>query len=383
MQIIILGMHRSGTSMITRVINLLGAYLGEPADLIAANEHNPDGYWERWDVLELNARALQSVGADWDSSEQVRADRLAATARAGFDADAKKILDRLNAHPTWVLKDPRMCLTLPLWRPLLRDPVFVIVYRNPLEVARSLATRNRFPIAYSLAMWEAHNVAALEATRGAPRVLVSYNAFMADPARLLGTLRKDLQHAGVTGLDGSDAGSVAFVSQNLHHHKQDDVASTGSYLTVAQTRLYEALKNGEVFKPDFSSKLSAGARETLALYLDVQEKDRRQGARIGQLEEELRGRDAQVAHLASTAQVQSASHARDVENLRAQIEQRDGWVRGLLAVARTLVNSWTWRAGNVLTGWARAIARRRGAACPEDRIEELQKEIDALRDGDR
>ena len=58
MQLIILGMHRSGTSMVTRLVNMMGAYFGPEGVSLGANDENPKGFWERRDVLDLDEALL-------------------------------------------------------------------------------------------------------------------------------------------------------------------------------------------------------------------------------------------------------------------------------------------------------------------------------------
>ena len=65
MQILVLGMHRSGTSMVARLLNLMGAYFAPEGVSLGANQENPKGFWERRDLCALNEMVLQSSGADW------------------------------------------------------------------------------------------------------------------------------------------------------------------------------------------------------------------------------------------------------------------------------------------------------------------------------
>src|SRR3954463_15298504 len=111
----VLGFHRSGTSMTTRLLNLLGVELG--GDLLPANHDNPRGFWEpRW-MVRLNDEILSAVDASymvpprldapWDTLEALRA-------RAGALLD-----DNLGEFSLFAVKDPRLCLTWPFWQPLV------------------------------------------------------------------------------------------------------------------------------------------------------------------------------------------------------------------------------------------------------------------------
>ena len=154
MQMIVLGMHRAGTSAVTRLINMMGAYLGPEDQFLPATPDNPKGYWERVDVLQLHEYLLEQLNADWYLTSAVDPDRIDPELREAFTRRARKILQGLDGHRPWVMKDPRFCLLLPLWQPLLEVPVCVHVVRHPLATARSLAKRDGFPLHFGVALWE-------------------------------------------------------------------------------------------------------------------------------------------------------------------------------------------------------------------------------------
>ncbi|HWU51599.1 MAG TPA: hypothetical protein VN153_02180, partial [Tahibacter sp.] len=144
--IIVAGMHRSGTSVTTRIVNLLGAELAR--DLIPGDVGNERGHWESRAVQDLHNRLLAELGSDLYSPVNVPA--------GWFDsADARPWIARLREliaaeHPTaglFVLKDPRIALFLPLWSEALRQsgivPRFILPFRHPEAVAASLERRER------------------------------------------------------------------------------------------------------------------------------------------------------------------------------------------------------------------------------------------------
>jgi hypothetical protein len=65
MQILVLGMHRSGTSVLARLLNMIGLYFSPEGVSTGANQENPKGFWERRDVRQANDRLLHAAGADW------------------------------------------------------------------------------------------------------------------------------------------------------------------------------------------------------------------------------------------------------------------------------------------------------------------------------
>src|SRR5262245_1699797 len=133
MQIVVLGPHRSGTSLVTRLINLMGAYFGDESDAIDTAEDNPKGFWERKDVVEADDAILRAFGCAWDDLFEWNFDAPASSLPADVQTTVRAAIERLDQHATWVVKDPRLCLTLPFWRPYLSRPVRVVVSRDPGE----------------------------------------------------------------------------------------------------------------------------------------------------------------------------------------------------------------------------------------------------------
>ena len=112
----ILGMHRSGTSMVAAALASSGLYAGETADLLADQEDNPHGFWERRDVVSLNDEILSSRGGSWYQPPTPSAQILPA-----HSAGIRSILAQLSTDRGWLIKDPRLVLTWPQWQQALGD----------------------------------------------------------------------------------------------------------------------------------------------------------------------------------------------------------------------------------------------------------------------
>ena len=145
--LIVLGMHRSGTSAVTGTLRLCGAWVGEEAELTGAGFENPRGFWERRDTRNVCDRLLHSAGADWWKIARFEPEAIPHAILAEERKKFTKIVSSLNEHRSWALKEPRLCLLLPVLRDCVSNPICIHVFRNPLEVARSLQTRNGFGIA--------------------------------------------------------------------------------------------------------------------------------------------------------------------------------------------------------------------------------------------
>jgi hypothetical protein len=199
--ILVLGMHRSGTSLVTEVIAMLGSHAGDSSDLLHADMFNPTGYWEHLEVLKLDIEILNALSSRGVRSPiKAAVDTLPPEQRADFVRRARVIADSFRDHDSFVLKDPRMSVLLPIWREAVPDAIAVIVWRDPLAVARSMSKRDRRPLLRSLALWEHHNRVLLRESEGMPRILVSYDQLVAEPERVLAALHDSLNAMGAKGL---------------------------------------------------------------------------------------------------------------------------------------------------------------------------------------
>lgn len=245
MQLIVLGMHRSGTSMAARLLNMMGAYFAPEGQSLGFNADNPKGYWERRDVLRFNQQLMQLRGCSWF-------DLRGWDWQTPFEApppirrQMRGLVLEMDAHRPWLLKDPRLCLTLPAWRPLLEVPVAVLISRDPLEVALSLNQRNQYPLAFGLALWESHIASALNAARSLPLVHVAHEALLADPVQAVQQLHADLLAHEVQGLRLPSLREIlAFVEPKLYRARQSSLPPDQT-LSAYQQALYRMLRGEEM-----------------------------------------------------------------------------------------------------------------------------------------
>lgn len=215
--LIITGMHRSGTSMTTRLLNLCGLHLGDRERLLRARPDNPAGFWENLDFVTLDDRILTSLGAGWDlpPTESVDPARLEAFAPA-----ARRCIESASAGATdlWGWKDPRCSLLLPFWTAHLATPRVVVCLRHPLEVAASLSKRNGFSRQLGLKLWLAYQHRLEEDLAALPRVqalVTHYDALMRHPRRELQRLTRWL---GWSTSDEVLKEATASIRADLRHH---------------------------------------------------------------------------------------------------------------------------------------------------------------------
>ena len=233
---LVLGMHRSGTSAATQLLALAGAHL--PDNVMPGDEHNAKGYFEPWRIAIFNDQRLRAGGGAWDDAfaypyaEAPDEGEWQSQARALFREEFGRARFPL-------LKDPRVSLLMPLWRPTLQaeglDIRCVIPIRPPLAVAGSLARRDQFPRVKSVLLWTAYMLAAEAGSRDLPRAFVDYDALLADwrheAARIEAAHGAPLPRL----TDRAAARIDAFLSPELRHNSGDgDLAALGAVGEAAQ-----------------------------------------------------------------------------------------------------------------------------------------------------
>jgi len=249
MQILVLGMHRSGTSVLTRIINLMGAWVGDEQDILPAHEEdNAAGYWERRNVVRSHDVLLHTLIPDvalhenWMYIAEFHSEHLSALPRDSLDP-LRAELTVLNEHQPWVLKDPRMCLLLPVWQTLLTEPVYVLMHRHPLEVVESLSKRMNqpLPISLGLVLWEKYIVSLLQALQGRRVLVVSHARLLANPWQECQRLHAYLVKSAPPLQLPQRAVIEASVNPKLHHAHHDAPPKAPS-LTTQQVAIHSELE---------------------------------------------------------------------------------------------------------------------------------------------
>lgn len=220
MAVFVLGMHRSGTPALTRVLNLLG--FGLPGNLLPANFGNRRGYWEPRDMMQLNERILDQLDRVWFDPKPIHVDDLPNGLRATFVGEAAAFLAQsASGGQSVVPKDPRVSRLLPIWLEASRmaglDARAIFSCRHPLEVAASLETRDGMEIAHGLELWKSYMLEAEVYSRQLARYAVRYGALLEDwQAELRPALSAiDADYAGSEKVDGQVGD---FLSAGGRHH---------------------------------------------------------------------------------------------------------------------------------------------------------------------
>jgi glycosyltransferase involved in cell wall biosynthesis len=223
--LIVLGMHRSGTSALAGALTLLGA--AAPTRLMEANEFNARGYFESMAVMETNEAILGSGGSSWADWRQFNPKWFTTAVANQFRAQAvSAILDEFQGAPLIVLKDPRICRLAPLWLGALSDADYrshaLIIARNPLEVAASLNRRDGFSVGRGLLIWLRHTLDAEFSSRSIPRSIMTWPQLLGDWRSVLEKASVDLKLDWPRKSDLSDEEIDRFFAADLRHHKIAD-----------------------------------------------------------------------------------------------------------------------------------------------------------------
>ncbi|WEJ70755.1 hypothetical protein [Pseudomonas sp. PSE14] len=188
--VITLGMHRSGTSLLSAALEGLGVEYG--SELIGPAPDNPKGFWEDRVVVEINERMYQALGVT-SSTLGVDCTQMEAGTRWRFQLQIARWLKfRLSGEGVLGLKDPRMPRLIDIWSPVLDrlkvDYSLLIPLRNPLSVSASLTTRDGFSTGKGLLLWYEHMVRALRFAVGKRFVVIDYDRFLERPDAALGAI---------------------------------------------------------------------------------------------------------------------------------------------------------------------------------------------------
>ncbi len=336
MQLVVVGMHRSGTSAVTGLLSQCEIHAGAPSEHFPFDAWNPKGYWERKEVVAINELALSSVGKSWLDVEGFEPDLVPPETRAELDQRISQLVGSLDEHRPWVIKDPRFCFTLSLWLEHLVDPICVMAYRHPGEVALSLKRRHEWiPLEFGLALWERYVMESIALSRGLPRVSVCYNRLLDDPSgetsRLVSSLRSLMGDTLVRAPSASQLSEL--IDKSLSH------CSAGAHdaqLSPSQEELWEALRaeRWETLEDMAGAGTTDSWFESLAPVLyELTQLDERYRALKWQHEQRL---DEGIRSASAMLQTELEAKDQALAGLRREAELRVIEVEALQAETQTL-----------------------------------------------
>jgi hypothetical protein len=380
--ITVLGMHRSGTSAVARMLSLLGADL--PSHVMPPWEANEPGHWEPEQIVALHDELLADASSGWDDVSRFPSAWYGSSSEETFRRRLVELLsEEYGSSRLFVLKDPRLCRLIPFWLRAAAEfgasPSFVIVVRNPLEVAASLKARDGFSFPKGLLLWLRHMIDVERDTRGQPRAFLSYDRLLGDWEREARSVSRQI---GVPWPNLNDRTRVeieAFLDRQHRHHeasKWDLEAHSAavSWVSSAYQTLERAAAEGEGPSPETLDQVASVLDEADAAYgplvaeagLARKELDRREHEFVElreQLTNQVRERDRLTAEL--------RARTWEGEQLRSQVAQLEAEVERTRAeidavrteTALTYLNAskaGKWRSARTLFSWVFPLPRKTG-----------------------
>ena len=243
--VIVLGMHRSGTSAVAGTLVKLGG--GPPKHLMVANPGNARGYFESVAFMHFHDELLASAGSRWHDWRLFNPGWYRSPVAAEYRRRAKELFEaefRGAALP--VIKDPRICRFAPFWLGVLREmqktPRIVIPIRSPLEVAQSLEKQQGVPLKEGLLLWLRHNLDAEVQSRAAARSIFTFDEFQSDWRGVCDRISTDTNLFWPRLSDRTSREIDSFLTKDLVHHETDRAAlAAHSALHEWTLRAYDAL----------------------------------------------------------------------------------------------------------------------------------------------
>jgi hypothetical protein len=282
--IVILGMHRCGTSLISNFLHEIGVDFGN--DLAHPDEFNARGYWESLTIRDIQDKILEEMNCDcfcppvsipdnWQCNDSIR--KLKNDLKEFVRAECSR------TEKIWGFKDPRTCILLPVWREIFEElqvePLYILAFRHPASVAASLDRRNHMERAHCEALWLKHYLDVLSNVGDNWKAIVDYDRWFdsgAEQARLVAQSLKP--YATMTDSQIDQAFDRVISNQLRHHGNLEKLIQSPlvekfySLLCVAATNQrvpVEALDlvkkyQGSMFFLDMTHELAKGHGSSIA-----------------------------------------------------------------------------------------------------------------------
>jgi len=372
--VFMLGVHRSGTSALSRVLNLMGVELGN--DLLPPAADNELGFWEHREISHIHDRILEVLGREWWAVAAFPPQWWQWPQFQPLGRQLLEVMQRdFGQSRLWGLKDPRLCFLLPLWRSLFQDDArfkCVLIVRNPAEVARSLGKRDAMSPARVYSLWLRSMIEAERSSRGLTRILISYPALLDNWPLQVQRIGTALNIVWPSTIASAAPAVAEFIRPGLRHHALTDQEFLNDATVPAQIRhayaaALQAVASGDL-EPlsatlDDLDRELAQAPAICSQYLSELERQHRAATEAAVVQQrklqaetqtQLRAAQAEqnvraAEQTAQCVQLQAAYNAMR-EELREAYQVRDT-LGGRL---RTLFQSWTWWSSKpvrMLTQW--------------------------------
>ena len=321
--VLVAGMHRSGTSVLTRTLSLLGCAL--PNTTLSS-------VWESKVIIRLDQQMLASAGCGWDDWKPFYAHWHSTPIAKAFRKCAEAALrDEFGSAPLFVLKDPRICRVLPIWTEAAKNlgiaPAVILPIRNPLEVAASLEMRDGVNPSVGQLLWLRYVLEAEHASRGFRRAFIRYDDLLADWQAAVQGLSQTLGISWTRPLASAVGDIEACISSAKRHHQVDDAMIFGDQSLSAWLKsTFEILSRwtrDEIRETDTAEldRIKLNFDEAAGLFNRIALANPPFHQRVDELKAKLEKRNARIRRL--TAKL-AAQRNESAEERRASISQSIG-----------------------------------------------------------
>jgi hypothetical protein len=250
--VIILGMHRSGTSALGGALEPLGLTVGK--SVMPPKEENPRGFYENNSLMEFHDKFLKSIRSHWRDITPVAQERFQGVAARRFQGKLLRLLTVEFGADRPLIKDPRMCRLMPLWIPLIQEHFpqarFILPIRHPVEVAYSLRQRGDVTLDQGLKLWVVHVLESERTTRPFSRLFTTYDQLMQAPVPTVQRLAKDLSLS-----NNVDPAAISRQIDSALRHHQEPAWPVGEPLQELTLAIYQSLASEEAGKEEKLDRL--------------------------------------------------------------------------------------------------------------------------------
>lgn len=365
-------MHRSGTSLVSQIANLIGLDLGPEDQMIEAGPENPKGFWENSHIKRLNEEVLERMGGTWFNPPILEPGWECSSLLDDLRQEAGDLISGLASRSAFGWKDPRTSLTLPFWRTVVNVNKCVVVIRQPEDVAKSLMNRNAFSVERAQYLWLRYTISAL--SEAGECLVVRYEDVLEYPFEAISKLVAylDLDEPS----DGMKEAAAAAVDSDLNRSSQGSGPEGSLELANSVYRMLSA-EAPERLTPVLGA-IGAGPVAAAAMKQLAEERGRQLEELEGGLaEQKSRGQELESQLAEAKSWAEELERGLGEEKSRAEQLERDLTAeRGRVEELRDQLSARDAEAEGLKSD---RDAEKAVAAEMRDRATEAEREVDKLR----
>jgi hypothetical protein len=249
--IFVLGMHRSGTSAVTRLLNILGADLGGNL-LMGHTDINKKGFWENREFIDIHDNILKDFDSAWFDFRSLPKEWWLENEAQSYCSKIIEVIEKdYNDLDLIAVKDPRLCRLLPLWLECLKkialNIMCVLALRNPREVVSSLIKRDGIDRGTAICLWLAYVLESEFYSRGLTRTVVNYDVILKDWRTEVIRMSDDLSMKWPIPLNQIESSIAEELDPKLrHHHTTDQNYENSDKLMLKALEVYNKINSNKL-----------------------------------------------------------------------------------------------------------------------------------------